>query len=89
MNIRRWFTYVAVTDTYQQQCGEAGVLEVFRNAFSECVAANGGYAAKLESWTPLSLKETKAIGLTKHPETTWYRIEGSGVEGRLVGASVH
>jgi hypothetical protein len=83
---KRIYTFVAVHDRYQHECGDVGVLRFFEESFATCVQANGCYSPRLESWEPLSSREVKSIGLTRHADTTWYRLNGSAIEGCLVGA---
>jgi hypothetical protein len=87
MKVERFYTYVAVTDLFWQDCGEAGVREVFNNSFAECVKANGGYGAIVENYTALSSRQADAIGLRRRKQTTWYRVDGTGIRGFLVGVN--
>lgn len=89
MKAQRFYTYAAVSDRFREQCGESGVLDFFRSSFKQCVVANGSYGALLESWTPLSSKEAKSLGLTRHAKAIWYRLDGSAIQGGLVGAATH
>jgi hypothetical protein len=86
---KRLYTYACVADQYAAECGEAGVLEFFGSSFADCVKANGCYAPRLASWRALSSKEVKVIGLTRHPQATWFLLEGTAIQGHLVSASVH
>ena len=63
-------------------CGEQGVRKLMVDTFAETVKANDGYAAELESFTPLSPQEADDIGLQRHTEdeVTWYRLEGSALQ---------
>jgi hypothetical protein len=84
---KRFYTYAAVSDLYREQCGDVGVLEFFRSSFAQSVIANGGYSPVLEDFQPLSVKESRALGLTQHKKATWYRLDGTGIQGSLVGST--
>jgi hypothetical protein len=75
--------YAAVHRQYVVDCGEQGVAKFMTDSFAQHVRAADGYSPILTSFRPLSKWEAEDLRLTPYENTTWYRLEGTAIQGRL------
>jgi hypothetical protein len=86
---KQFYAYAAVHRQYVVDCGDKGVEQFLKDSFAQSVTAAGGYAAKVTSFRTLSVAEADDIGLRRHEDTTWYRIDGSAIQYPSIEAELN